>query len=563
MTMRGSYGFLFFCVLWALGAVGLNRGQLRMQISERTRQIFERMDATAETGGAGGSSSLRGLEAIDANWERLRNGGWKAEPSTIVYENLETTLPTIGRELYDVAISGGTLGIFYAQALQAQGKKVVVVERGKVQGRAQEWNISRKELSALLRAGVVTAEELESCVSIEFNPVRVGFKTDTSYTGDDPKLRGFELYTRDVLNLGLAPDLLIALVRAKFIAGGGAVLEEAALTRIDVHANCAALSLASGQSVLARLVLDCMGNASPIGKQIRGPVQPDGVCIVVGSCARGFSAENNTYSDLIYTDTPVTHMASSDLQFFWEAFPTGSGLQDRTTYLFAYMDASPERPSVAALFDEYWKLLPRYQGVGVDELQVQRILYGVFPTYRASPLRTTLSRVLQVGDASGVQSPLSFGGFGSLTRHLERIVSAACEALDDPDPRAALLQADCLALINAYQPNLSACWMFQRSMSVPVSRTRKAPPDQVVGTLQNSFSAMEALGEVCALLSPPSSSSSSSLFFPSSFLSTCVRTCKVMAPCVCKCPTSLHIHSSMFNTPHPPSSRPPPLPSPS
>lgn len=300
-----------------MGAVGFSRGQLRMQASERSRQIFDRLDKqeASQTGGAGGSSTLKGLEALDANWERLRNGGWKTEPPKIVHEDLETTLPTAGLgELFDVAVSGGTLGIFYAMALQAQGKRVVVVERGKVQGRAQEWNISRKELSALIRAGVVTAEELESCVSIEFNPVRVGFKTDTSYTGTDPKLKGFELYTRDVLNLGIAPDALIALVKAKFVAAGGVVLEEAALARIDVHANCASLSLASGQKVLARLVLDCMGNASPIGKQIRGPVQPDGVCIVVGTCARGFPAQNNTYSDLIYTDTPVTHMASSDLQ---------------------------------------------------------------------------------------------------------------------------------------------------------------------------------------------------------------------------------------------------------
>lgn len=28
---------------------------------------------------------------------------------------------------------------------------------------------------------------------------------------------------------------------------------------------------------------------------------------------------------------------------------------------------------------------------------------------------------LQFGDASGIQSPVSFGGFGSLTRHLERL----------------------------------------------------------------------------------------------------------------------------------------------
>lgn len=44
-----------------------------------------------------------------------------------------------------------------------------------------------------------------------------------------------------------------------------------------------------------------MGNGSPISKQIRGAVEPDGVCIVVGSCASGYNAQNNTYSDVIYT----------------------------------------------------------------------------------------------------------------------------------------------------------------------------------------------------------------------------------------------------------------------
>ena len=50
-----------------------------------------------------------------------------------------------------------------------------------------------------------------------------------------------------------------------------------------------------------------------------------------------------------------------------------------------------------------------------------KLTAGMFPTYRDSPLQTTLPRVLAVGDASGIQSPLSFGGFGSLTRHIERI----------------------------------------------------------------------------------------------------------------------------------------------
>ena len=63
----------------------------------------------------------------------------------------------------------------------------------------------------------------------------------------------------------------------------------------------------TGERINARLVIDCMGNGSPISKQIRGPVEPDGVCIVVGGCAKGFNPTNNTYSDLIYTDTPITY----------------------------------------------------------------------------------------------------------------------------------------------------------------------------------------------------------------------------------------------------------------
>ena len=46
-----------------------------------------------------------------------------------------------------------------------------------------------------------------------------------------------------------------------------------------------------------------------------------------------------------------------------------------------------------------------------------------------SPLKPAWDRVLQIGDASGIQSPLSFGGFGALTRHLPRLHSAISQAL--------------------------------------------------------------------------------------------------------------------------------------
>ncbi|KAK1387581.1 hypothetical protein POM88_015759 [Heracleum sosnowskyi] len=63
--------------------------------------------------------------------------------------------------------------------------------------------------------------------------------------------------------------------------------------------------------------------------------------------------------------------------------------------------------------------------------------------------RNLMHYFLQFGDASGIQSPVSFGGSGSLTRHLGRLTNGIYEAISD----------------NLYvQPNLRASWLFQRAM---------------------------------------------------------------------------------------------------
>lgn len=509
-------------------------------ISDLTRKIFSTIDSRADTGGAGGSSSLQGLINIDKMWKNLKSGGWASPPEKVVHDMGSQVMPDDlpAAQNFDVAIVGGTLGIFFALSLQRAGFKTCIVERGKVAGRLQEWNLSKKELLVLVRLGLLTEEEMERVINIEFNPVRVGFRTDTtkplnSAGTSSSSSREFETYVRDILNLGVSPAALISLMKEKYERGGGVIIEQTALLRVDVYDNAAKLSLKTLNTdknipppptssstpsstpprlqVSARLVLDAMGNQSPIARQMRGPIEPDGVCLVVGSCASGYDTANNTYSDLIYCNSPITSIqtnqnvphdmksgaaaaaaaeATSDskLQFYWEAFPSGSGKSDRTTYLFSYMDSTVQRPSLSNMLDKYWELLPQYQGKNIDDLTFQRILYGCFPTYRDSPLKPTFNRILQVGDASGVQSPLSFGGFGSLTRHLERVVGALEEALNGN-----LLSSQDLSLINAYQPNLSCAWFFQRTMSVPIGENPR--PDLIIGTLSNSFSSMETLGD--------------------------------------------------------------------
>jgi len=197
------------------------------------------------------------------------------------------------------------------------------------------------------------------------------------------------------------------------------------------------------EPITTKLVLDCMGNASPISRQQRYGRKPDGVCAVVGSCAGGYDKKSNLLGDIIYTNSEIQDKGENgQLQYFWEAFPVGIGRNGnepgtsdvKTTYMFTYMDAEEGRPSLETLMNDYWEQLPIYQPSITDvekDLDVKRVLFAYFPTYTDSPLKPQWSRLLAVGDASGIQSPLSFGGFGALTRHLERISNAISEALEN------------------------------------------------------------------------------------------------------------------------------------
>lgn len=121
--------------------------------------------------------------------------------------------------------------------------------------------------------------------------------------------------------------------------------------------------------------------------QIRCGRKPDGVCLVVGSCARGF--KDNSNSDVIYSSSSVKKVGTSEAQYFWEvtqlssisimsnnffflalisrflnvcqAFPAGSGPMDRTTYMFTYIEPQPGSPKLEELLEEYWDLMPNYQ----------------------------------------------------------------------------------------------------------------------------------------------------------------------------------------------------------
>ena len=373
-----------------------------------TERMLNKVPCENQATGAGGTSTLEGFKRANAAWERLKASNTVVSDPKKPFVTSDGALGSRacwsrlrdaenGQLDFDVTVCGGTLGIFFATYLQLKGHSVCVVEAGKLRGREQEWNISMSELIELMELGILTQEDVDQVVTTEFPACRSGFK-DEEVTplagGYFENGVGYECETPNVLNLGVSPSLLLERVKRRFVENGGTVKEGTRLAGVCISESVgAALDLGEGDDpITSNLVVDCMGNASPISAQQRNGRKPDGICCVVGSCAGGYEKETNLIGDIIYTNQPIEDKEpNGKYQYFWEAFPVGIGRNGnkpgtsdvKTTYMFTYMDADEQRISLHDLMEDYWRLLPVYQPSITDpesELSIKRILFAYFPT---------------------------------------------------------------------------------------------------------------------------------------------------------------------------------------
>ncbi|KAK4386268.1 hypothetical protein Sango_2497400 [Sesamum angolense] len=422
-------------------------------------RIMESIPVSGEVGGAGGAYSYNALKRLDGLWSSICNSSPVVqEPPQVVskFPGLFQESERVERctDMFDVIVCGGTLGIFVATALSSKGLRVGIVEKSILRGREQEWNISRKELLELVEVGVLTEDDIDHITAASFNPNRCGFEGK----GD--------IWVNDILNLGVSPAKLIETMRTRFTFLGGIIFEGCSVSHISIYEDSAVLELADGKILSSRLIIDAMGNFSPIVKQIRCGRKPDGICLVVGSCCRGFT-ENST-SDVIYSSASVKRVGQSQAQYFWEAFPAGSGPLDRTTYMFTYLYPEPGCPLLEELLEDYWELMPKYQGVSLDDLEVLRVIYGIFPTYRDSPLPAAFDRILQVF---------------YLTSFRPQYYAHSSSNPTEYD----------LYSLGMLVPNLSASWLFQRAMSA--KRQSDVSPTFINELLYANFESMQKLGD--------------------------------------------------------------------
>lgn len=441
-----------------------------------TYAAFEAMDALEH---------LERIDLLDRAWEKMRRGETLPQnefPHRIA--SGDRPLPSAqNASSYDLIYAGGGLGLIHAAVMARRyGQRVLLFDKGEVGCAHREWNISRLELAALVQCGFCTWAELGDVIMTEYERGVVRFFAGQ---GQAP----VELWMPDVLNVALDANALLRLARRKLEAAGGTVLDHRAFRSVAVSTGRVPQVLvevegrAGSEYYSGRLLLDGMGSASPLALQRFAGKPFAGVCPTVGTVAAGFAEgeafneHNPQIGDILVTVAD----AERGQQYMWEGFP-GRG-DELTVYLFYYdtlgtsapsPDHSGEKrangvfskgfpscsPNLLELFEEYFKLLPAYKNPGPHFRHLK-------PVYGYIPARHSLARqeapllpgVLPIGDSAAQQSPLTFCGFGSHIRNLDRTTRLLAAALRDR-----LIGPEHIQAISPYQANVSLNWVFSRFM---------------------------------------------------------------------------------------------------
>jgi lycopene cyclase CruA len=382
---------------------------------------------------------------------------------------------------FDLIYIGGALGVIHAAVMARLGYKVLLLERLPFGRMNREWNISRSEFQSLINLGLFTAAEFEELIAREYQD---GFHK--FFDANNPAVaKAPVLHTPRVLNVALNAEKLLRQCGEKLKQAGGEIWDETEFIRADVEASQVTVQVkhlptGEGRSVSGRLLVDAMGTASPIAWQLNGGRAFDSVCPTVGAVIDGGfepGVWDSQYGDVLNSHGDV----SKGRQLIWELFP-GEG-NELTFYLFHYHQVHPENPgSLLEMYEDFFTILPEYRRCDMEKLVWKKPTFGYIPGHfsvNGNDRRVAFDRLIAIGDAASLQSPLVFTGFGSLVRNLPRLTDLLNTALKHD-----LLSAQHLEQIRAYQSNVSVTWLFSKGMMVP---TGQHVQPQIINSMLNTF----------------------------------------------------------------------------
>ncbi|AFZ53350.1 NAD(P)/FAD-dependent oxidoreductase [Cyanobacterium aponinum] len=387
---------------------------------------------------------------------------------------------TTGKADYDLIYVGGALGAIHAALMAKLGYHVLLIERLKFGRMNREWNISREEFQVLIDNGLFTKKEFESIIAAEYKD---GFSK--FFDAHNPSnLKAKVLHTPKVLNIAIDTSRLLTLCGQKLKQYGADIWEETEFNRVTIGKDLVTVNTTYSptgeeKEATGRLLIDAMGTASPIAWQLAGDKTFDSVCPTVGAIVEGFEPEvwDFDYGDVLFSHGDI----SRGRQLIWELFPAEG--KEVTIYLFHYHQVHPDNPgSLLEMYEDFFSILPEYRRCDLDKLTWKKPTFGYIPgrfTVSKDDRKIGCDRILCIGDAASVQSPLIFTGFGSLVRNLGKLTNLLDIAL-----KYNLLDGESLNQIQAYQSNIAVTWMFSKGMMVP---THKTLPPQRINSMLNTF----------------------------------------------------------------------------
>ena len=431
---------------------------------------------------------LRRIWEIEERWHEFRENPEKAE-EVLFFDAAPKDLKI--EDEFEIIYAGGTLGLLHAAVMALKhNRRVLVFDAHTVGKTHRDWNISDSELKEFVSAGLFTAEEIETAVVNRYKTGFVKFYDANSSVKTPP------LFMENVLDVALEADKLLELAVKKLKKTESKIINNLRFVRAFVHKDkvlveCEDAKAGRRKFFASKLFVDATGTNSPLSRALNSGRSITHVCPTVGTVARGFKRGSDEKAvDFSVGEILVSTEDSADSrQLIWEGFAGSPAKDEYTTYLFFY-DAveSKADKSLFRLFEDYFEKLPDYKAKN-GAWKVVKPVYGYIPSVHHrgwdNQKKTAADRVLLIGDAAGLSSPLTFCGFGSHVRNLRKLTDLTERALGEN-----LTDEKNLSAVNAYEPRVAQMSSLAEFMR-PASKSKPSVVNETMNAVMSALASLD------------------------------------------------------------------------
>ena len=431
-------------------------------------------------------SWLNRVWEIEQRWQAFRANPQKTE-EVVLFDSAPKNLETENE--FEIIYAGGTLGLLHAAVMATKyNRRVLIFDAHTVGKTHRDWNISDEELREFIRLELFTKEEIETAVANRYKTGFVKF-----YDANSP-IKTPPLFMDNVLDVAIEADKLLELAAKKLKKTDSKIINNLRFVRAYVRQDkvlveCEDAKNGKRRFFSTKLFVDSTGTNSPVSRQLNSGKSITHVCPTVGTVATGFKrGTGEKEADFSVGEILVSTEDAADYrQLIWEGF-AGNPLKDEyTTYLFFYDSIeSKADKSLLKLFEDYFEKLPDYKSKN-GAWRVVKPVFGYIPSVHQhgwnNIKKTATDRILLVGDAAGLSSPLTFCGFGSHVRNLRKLTALVENALQEN-----AFDEKSLSQINAYEPQvaqMASLAEFMRPTETGANSTVNETMNAVMSALQS------------------------------------------------------------------------------